>query len=444
MKSSIKIGAVIVLLIMSGCGTTLKRHTSLGKSQTNNDLVKISMLSTSFAETSQTSPFKTVFDLSDKGQSVILSNRNNEQSTEILNQKFQQQQQQGKHKTIDLTTKNVRITFSISRDVSFDKENFNAFDRIENLKYKFELSSTATNNGIKFSKWNKYTTEYGTLDIGTLEYNQGFTANLDITGEVGANYSSKSNQKIDENNSTESSTTLGPKVSATGKLGYTQSQKENQTIKQRFIQLTGEFNNKSFSIHQQGNRETELAGNVSIELTINLPKDEMLIASFGNLFDSKLNRKETKDVSLNLIRYYIPDVSKINEGINGKLNYDFAVRHIIRGTKTFAEFDDRVCYVTGHKELDNVVLIEKDDLTTTAYYLTIDDKPLQINGETTVQFLNFTEALELKTWLFQTLTTIADGQEIEISNNKIAFEGLSIRQMKDNRSKIKIVATKNQ
>lgn len=442
MKSSIKIGAIIVLLIFSGCGTTLKRHKSLSESQTNNDLVKISMLSTSFAETSQTSSFKTVFDLSDKGQSVILSNRNNEQSTEILNQKFQQQQQ-GKPKTIDLTTKNVRITFSISRDVSFDKKNFNAFDRIENLKYKFELSPTATTNGIKFSKWNKYTTEYGTLDIGTLEYNQGFTANLDVTGEVGTNYSSKSTQKIDENNSTENSTTLGPKVSATGKLGYTQSQKENQTIKQRFIQLTGEFNNKSFSIHQQGNREAELAGNVSIELTINLPKDEMLIASFGNLFDSKLNRKEAKDVSLNLIRYYIPDVSKINEGIKGKLNYDFAVRHIIRGTKTFAEFDDRVRYVTGKNELDNVVLFEKDDLTTT-YYLTIDDKPLQINKETTVQFLDFTDALELKTWLFQTLTTITDGQEIEISNNKIAFEGLSIKQMKDKRSEIKIVVDKTQ
>lgn len=444
MNSSIKIGVVIALLITSSCSTILKRHTALRKSQTNNDLVKISMLSTSFAETPQTASFKTVFDLSDKGQSMIFSNRNNEQASEILNQKFQQQQQQGKPKTIDLTTKNVRITFSINRDVSFDKSNLNAFDRIENLKYKFELSSTATDNGIKFSKWNKYTTEYGTLDIGTLEYNQGFTANLDIAGEIGANYGSKSTQKIDENNSTESSTTLGPKVSAIGKLGYAQSKKENQTIKQRLIQLTGEFNNKSFSIHQQGNRETELAGNVSLDLTINLPKDEMLIASFGNLFDSKLNRKDAKDVSLNLIRYYIPDVSKINGGIKGKLSYDFAVRHIICGAKTFAEFDDRVRYVTGQKDTNDVVLIEKDDLTTTTYYLTIGDNPLQIGGTITVQFLDYTEALELKTWLYQTLTTIADGQEIEISNNKIAFEGHSTKLMKDKRSEIKILVAKNQ
>ncbi|GEM_PF-7053169 len=443
MKPSIKIGTVIIILVTASCSTTLRRYSSLKKSHTNNDLVKISMLSTSFSEATQTPSYKTIFDLSDRGQSVILSNRNIEQSLEILNQKFQQQKG-SKPKTIDLTTKNVRITFSISRDVSFDKSNLNAFDRIENLKYKFELQPTATDNGIKFSKWNKYTTEYGTLDIGTLEYNQGFTSNLDITGEIGANYNSKSTQKNDENSSTESSTTLGPKVSATGKLGYTQSQKENQTLKQRFIQLTGNFNDKSFSIHQQGNRETELAGNVSIDLTVNFPKDEMLVATFKNLFDSKLNKKDVKDVKLNLIRYYIPDASKINGGVKGKLSYDFAVRHIIRGEKTFAEYDDKIRYIKGYKEMNDVLLFEKEDLTTTSYYLTIDNKPLQINGVTTVQFFAFTEALELKTWLFQTLTTIADEQELEISKNKIAFEGLSTKQIKEKRSEIKIVVAKNQ
>lgn len=442
MKFLIIVGLVILGLLTNSCNTTtLKRYSSLEESTTNNNLVKISLLPVTISEASQTVINKTAFDLSERGQAALLANKSNEQSFEILNQKFQEQQRV-KSKTMDLSSKNVRITFSISRDPNFDKLNFNAFDRIENLKYTFELAPSI-NNDVKFTKWNKYTTEYGTLDIGTLEYNQSFTANLDVTGEVGANYSSKSLENIDDSNSTESSTTLGPKLSATGKMGYSKSQKENQSVKQRYIQLTGEFAKRKFSIHQQGNRETELAGNVSIDLTLSFPKDEIRITTFSNLFDDKLIRKEAKDVSLNLVRYFIPDLSSVTGDVVGKLSYSYSIRNIIKNANTFVEYDDKIRYINGERKEDNLVLIEKDDLKTNSYYLILGKSTLQLNNSETIQFLDFEQALEFKNWLLQTLKNSKENTSLEISNNQIAFEGISFKDTKINSKDIRIDTFKN-
>lgn len=430
-----------LVLVIASCTSTLKRHKSLSESQTNNDLVNISVLAASFEETSQAAAFKTVFDLSDKGQSSVLLEKSNEQIVEILNQKFQQKQQNGISKTIDLSTKKIKVTFSISRNVSFNKSDFSAFDRIEDLKYTFKLSDNL-NPEISFEKWNKYTTEYGSLEIGSLEFNQGFTANLDVTGKVGANYSSKESTVVDDNTS-ENSSSFGPELSATGKTGYSRSQKETQLVKQRFIQLTGEFGKRNFSIHQQGNRETELAGNVSIDLTINFPKDEVFISSFSNLFDQKLMRKEPKDVNLNVVRYYIPDVEKIENGISGNLSFNFAVRHLEKGSKSFAEFDDRVYYIVGKKENKEVVLIERKNIITPIYYLTINNNALKIENSSTIQFLNFNDALEFKSWLIQTYENLKEEEKIVISNYGILFQNLTTKEVKNSLDEIRIIVAGN-
>ncbi|MBC9812566.1 hypothetical protein H9Y05_08800 [Crocinitomicaceae bacterium CZZ-1] len=246
---------VIVILIIStiSCGTTLKRYRTLKRTVTNDTLVTVNMISSSINNSIVEEQYKTIFDLSDRGQQAILTDKTSDKIPEILNQKFQIKQSQ-KLKTIDLTTKKLRVTFSINRLRSFDRSTLNAYDRIEDLKYTFKLSKDIYDE-VKFLKWNKYTTEYGTIDIGTLEYNQGYTADLSINGKIGASYSSADTQKVDENNSKQSSTSLGPEISVGGNFGYTQSRKENQIFKQRYIQFTGEFNDSSFSVHQQGVRE---------------------------------------------------------------------------------------------------------------------------------------------------------------------------------------------
>lgn len=52
-------------------------------------------------------------------------------------------------------------------------------------------AAPAVHQEVKFTKWNKYITEYGTLDVGTLEYDQSITANLDVTGNIGVSANNK-------------------------------------------------------------------------------------------------------------------------------------------------------------------------------------------------------------------------------------------------------------
>lgn len=421
--------------------STLKRYKCLSDGSVDNSLVEIKIASTNVSSTTPTPAYKTIFDLSEKGQAAVLAGKTNDQVSEILNKKFLLDQPK-KGKNIDLTNRNIRVTFSISRKTNYNVKGFNAYDRIENLKYDFKLDNSV-DPMVKFTKWDKYTTEYGTLDVGTLEYNRSFTANLDITGKIAANTSLKESKKNDENNSTESSTSFGPELSATAKTGYSNSSKENQSIKQRYIQLTGAFGERKFNIHQQGTRETELAGNVSIDFMISLPKNEAFIASLSNLFDENNMPKPSNQVKLEINRYFIPDIAKIQNDITGILSYDYAVRHIEKKANTFAEFDDRISFITGSNQ-SNEIVIKRQDVIVPIYFLKIpinntSTKGLEADNKV-LHFLSYDEALEFKTWLSFSINSIPANGGLTLSNRTITFEGtrLSDATIKNNINEILI------
>lgn len=428
MKKAHSILLACVWVLSINAQTTLKRYKCLSEGSTDTTLVEIKIASTSISPSTPVPPtYKTIFDLSERGQAAVLANKTNDQVSEILNKKFLLDPPK-KGKTVDLTNRNIRITFSISRKANYAIKGFNAYDRIENLKYNFQLDQSV-DPLVKFTKWDKYTTEYGTLDIGTLEYNRSFSANLDITGKIAANSSSKESKKIDDNNSTENSTSFGPELSGIAKTGYSNSSKENQSIKQRYIQLTGTFGERKFNIHQQGTRETELAGNVSIDLTISLPKDEVLIASLSNLFDENNLPKPSNQVKLDINRYFVPDINKIPNDISGVLSYDYAVRHIEKKANTFAEFDDKISFITGSRQ-SNEIIIKKQDLIVPVYFLKISTDGTTLKGleadRKVLQFLSYEEALEFKTWLLFSISSIPTNGDLTISNRNITFEGTKL------------------
>ncbi len=424
---------VIICLFINSINaqTTLKRYKSLTKGIVDTNLVLINVASATISPALITPSFKTIYDLTAEGQAAVLSEKTNDQITELLNKKFLNDQHTNED-LIDLTNRNIRITFSINRKVDYSKKNFNAYDRIENLNYSYEISDTL-NSDVKFTNWNKYTTEYGTLDIGSLEYNQTFSANLDVTGKLGASKSVNELKKTDENNSIEKSSTLGPELSANANAGYSRSKKENQSIKNRFIQLTGEFSEKKFSIYQQGTRETELAGNVSIDLTISLPKDERLITTFIGLNDENNLHNPPDKIKIDINRYYIPDLDNLENGVTGVLNYNYVVRHIHKNAKTFAEFDDKICFITGDKTSE-VTLIEKKDLIVPLFYIDIyvdnSYRSLTFDDGIVIQFLTYGEALEFKAWLKSELPKLQANTDLVISGKKIVFENFKCSDSK--------------
>jgi hypothetical protein len=299
------------------------------------------------------------------------------------------------------------------------------------------------NNEVKFTKWNKYSTEYGTLDVGTLEYTQSFSANLGLTGKSTATTSTKNTEKSGDNTS-ESSASFGPELSATANTSYSNSKKENQLIKQHYIQLTGSFEERKFCIHQQGTRETELAGNVSIDLTIKLPTKELLITSFSQLFNESGLPNPSDKINLNVIRYYVPDEDLLANGVNGIIKYDFVVRHIQKGANTFPEFDDKINFILGENS-SNITLIKKEDLIVPTYFIKLSMKNnlpsltyLESGKNIVIQFINYEDAFEFKNWLINKIHSLDN--DLTITGRIISFNGLKLsdNSVKENLTKIEI------
>lgn len=423
--------------------TTLSRFNTMARTTQYNNVVKINVFAMPVTKPKDEQVVKTVFDLTDRGQEALLNNKSIAESKELLNSKFQEKPQQ-QDKIIDLTKRQIRLIFSVSRTPDYSKKTFSAYDRVEDLRYTVKLDTSIVNNSVKFKSWNRFNTEYGTLDIGTLEFNQSFNASLDVTGTIGASVSGSSTAKKDEENSTTNGYSFGPSVSATGKLGYNKSRKENQSIKQRFIQLTGSINEKEFSIHQQGTRETELAGNSSIDLEIELPKDVEFFATFKSLFKADGTPVAPANIGFSTNRYYIPDANLIrSEGVMAKLDYNYVIRHIKKKANTFPEYDDRVSFIIG-KDSMYVTLIDKKSLLQPMYYISFEDSlNLTYDGcKRAVYFLSFEEASEFKTWLVQQIPTLAS--DLTLTSQKLIFckgtimYSLSDSTVKNNLGQIKI------
>jgi len=422
---------------------TLKRYRSISGDSIDNNLVEIFVNSTSASSTTDILKFKTIFDLTDKGQQAAISGKTNNQISELLNKKFLLDQSK-KNSVIDLTTINIRITFSISRMVNYsDKKKLSAYDRIENLNYSFKLDP-GIDKKVIFTKWNKYTTEYGTLDIGTLEYNQSFSASLDVTGKIGASASSKNSEKEGDNTS-ELTSTLGSDLSGTAKTAYNTSRKENQNIKYSFLQLTGSIEEREFNIHQQGTRETDLAGNVSIDLSVKVPEDDILCTSFTNLFKENNVYNSPELVQMTHTRYYIPDTLLLKNGVKGILSYDFVVRHILKKANTFPEFDDKICFIKGNNSKSST-LIKSTDLKVPVYFIKLElpDKIQSLtftenNKNLVIHFLSYIDALDFKKWLLYNISNMTT-DSLLISGKTISFDGISLTsdEVKQNTSNILI------
>lgn len=193
--------------------------------------------------------------------------------------------------------------------------------------------------------------------------------------------------------------------------------------------MTGLFNERDFKIHQQGTRETELAGNVSVDLDIEVPVDESLITTFTNLYNDLNLPNKADTVKMNHIRYRFPDISKLSNGIKGNLKYDFVVRHIRKNAETYPEFDDRINFIVG-KNSTTVTLIKKEDLIIPIYFIKINlnNNPLSLTfaeNDQVIQFISYTDAKEFQNWLMHTIKTLNTNNLI-INGEKISFQGLSV------------------
>lgn len=427
---------VLILGVILICTSSVFAQKSLtrfkklkGSKVDTSKVVKMNIISTLVKNTEESKPaYKTIFDLNAEGQAAVLANKKKDEIYEILNMKFQKDVSNDNN-VVDLTKKNIQITFSTHRNPSYDYKNFTAYDRIEFLKYNFKISDSINKDGInaKIVSWNKFYTEYGVLDIGTLEYNQSFSAGLDAIGKIVYSKSEKRSEKIDENNSKESNNSIGPEFSLNGKASYTSTKKENQNIKQSYIQLTGMFNESEFTIEQQGLEEKRLEGNTSIDMTISFENNHIVrnIAKFNNLFNDKNFIYPADSVKLKFIKYKLPDMSVFKNGLEGTLSYEYVIRHINKKYKTKPEMDDKITFIIGENKLSDVCLIKEKDIVTPIYSIRYNNSVVKIKNECQLNFILYDEAMEFKSWLIQTILNTKDKQIKILKDKQIEIENFN-------------------
>ena len=278
----------------------------------------------------------------------------------------------------DYLHKDLKMVFTIGRNRSYEsftsnKSCFSEADRIEFLKFSIQLDPKSN---LKFVKWNRYSTEYDTLDIGDIT----FTKSYEAAGSAGGSISGIS-------------TSISGKSSA--------SIQEQQNIRQRHMKLNGNINDSTIVIEEEGDREIDLAGNVIAEVAMQF-KDtsQKLISVFSNLkSENDTGYHDPKDLDMRFINVSIPRFDTIPEQVTARLTMEYIYHHVISGYKTFSESDDKVNYYKG-KISKQVVLFRKNDYSPQLWYIGVSDEA-GTHRKTTIFAQNVTNKIDSRPLVFR-------------------------------------------
>jgi hypothetical protein len=322
------------LLIFSASCTSMKRYSSLSKSDADSSLANITLFGSRLSQAAPGSDAKNLWNMSADAQSQfikILDSRfpDNEKFINSLNNEYLKEKKEPG--TTDYVKKDLRLVFSVSKKRGYNKgpslklSKLSPADRIEYLR----ITLTLKDKGLSFKGWNMYTTEYGSVDIGDVSFNKS----LDIT-------TSASTPKNETN----------PKTALTSEAKASFSRKEDQEVKYRYIKLNGRLNERGIEMEEEGTREIDLTGNIIADVILEFDKAYETLTTIEGLKDSSGDFNPPEKISLKSMSVSVPDIKKKIPEIRADLGLDFVYRNVRKGRKTFPEWDDRVKYYTGHRD----------------------------------------------------------------------------------------------
>jgi hypothetical protein len=326
--------------------TTLKRYRSDTFGGTDNSLAKIELSRTQLDPPDTKDVSKTVWDLSAQGQAALIwdlnhRNKKNSDFKKSLETKYLKKEDP----PADYINKNLQLVFVISRTHSFEsidlpKNNFSVADRLEALD--FQLAAPA-GSPVKFVKWNQYNTIYGNIDIGDVS----FSKSLSVTAGYG-------------------DTTQGFNLSGTGSL----SQTEAQHLKYRFVQFTGVLHPGDLKVHEDGDREIDLTGNVVANVSLRMEAAPSIVYALDGLKDDDDNYNTPDKLTVKAVPVMIPKMETIPDAIVDTLTLHYFYRHVTNGhgKKTFYEWNDAVVDYEGTYQKP-VKILDKKDIVPPFYYI---------------------------------------------------------------------------
>lgn len=325
-----------MLFIMGIClahsCTTLKRYNSSEPSGTENSLAGIDLFGFSMTDAQPENGNKTLWDLSADAQSQfikILNTRypDNNKFLEALSFKYLKEEEP--KFTDSYVNKDLRMIFSISRRRDYGNKNnppglkLSPADRLEYLKITLTIPDKS---GIRFTGWNMFTTEYGTVAVADASFSRSLE--IDASGLVTADMKE-----------------TGSELSAGGNSSV--SRREDQEIKYRYLKLNGRINKNAIEMEEEGTREIDLTGNIIADVSMEFERFPEMITDFDGLTDSLGQYNQPVRIVLHHSEVIVPYMEKVKDTLYAELKMDYIFRNVTGGQKTFPEWDDRVKYYSG-------------------------------------------------------------------------------------------------
>ena len=317
--------ALALCILLSGC-TTVKRFKSASYKGEENNLADICLFGLSLDDTQEMDSGRSLWDLSASAQTQLIQFFHeryveNESFIGAMNREYLLT---GQEPVLDFIHKDLKMVFSISKSLdasSLGSGIYSPADRIEKLRFTLELPE---GNGLRFTGWNRYTSEYGEIEIAEMSFNRSVELEAQASGEI-----------------------------FEGGLKSGKTRGEDQVLRSRYLKLSGSIADLKLEVTEEGTRETDLTGNV--------------IADVSLLFEAFVEKVCIPQQGvLQFIDVKVPCMEEAPDELVATLEMEYIYRHVESGWDTYQEWDDRVAYYKGRVSRE-VKLFEKEDYVPVLY-----------------------------------------------------------------------------
>ncbi len=368
--------ALVLLIIISGC-TSVKRFKSASYKGEDHSLVEMDLFSARLENPGPDPGGKNLWDLSASAQTQmiqILHERypDNGQFFGALNQEYLQK---GAGPLTDYTPSNLRMVFTIKRQhdhsaLGKGEALYSPADRIESLKFSLRIPEEAN---LHFTGWNRYTTEYGEIEIAELSFSRSLEMDAELSGEI-----------------------------ADGSIKNSVVKSEEQVVSSRYLKLSGSISDHSLEMVEEGTRGADLTGNVLADVSLRFDgfPERVTIPLYAGEAEGGI----AVVTDLKFADVLVPRMEDAPDVITGVLQMEYIYRHVESGWKTFQEWDDRVAFYKGTKTKE-VTLFEKQDYLPPLFCIgrSPGQEKVRIRSGTgaeyPLQFRNHVEAGRFLEWL---------------------------------------------
>jgi hypothetical protein len=267
-----------------------------------------------------------LFDLGEEGKKALIEaykKATTEDERRTILQAIAWEKRRGGDGALDRTTFLKRVVFSVAKDPSVRSP----ADRIDRVRVDLRASP-----GWRFDSWNRFSTEYGTVDLGTVKLTRSdeFTASLDVTppGESALD----------------------------GALGFTgrRAFEEGLTLNRRFVAITGALaaDRRSATLSQEGNFRIDLVGNFAVDLTVRADASARVRVARCTLRDASGKDLPAAQAVVRMADALLPAApappgSDPCPPLRASVSGSYRLRHVVSGDDTEIEGDDDVFFLDG-------------------------------------------------------------------------------------------------